>query len=208
MKILLADLFYLPNVEFFSSIKDSNVIFIHLEDRYVKQSYRNRCEILLTNKVEKLSVPVHGGNKKVPYKDIKIDYDQKWLNVHLRGIQSGYGKAPFFEYLYPDLEAVFLKKYAFLWELNWGLLTICLDFLKMDVRLETVDKIRLVDAHLDLRGAFDVKSGDGRREFHMGRPYMQLFGLDFVTNLSIVDLLFCEGPEAKQVLALRTKKRN
>lgn len=204
---MIADLLYLPNLEFFAFVKNADSIRISLTDPFVKQTYRNRCEILLSNKVELLSIPVIKANKKAPYRDVKIDYHQKWLNVHLRGLRSAYGKAPFFEYFYPDLEEIFLKKKSFLWELNWELLTTCLYFLKLDVKIEIVDEIPTESNQKDIRGLWDSNCRYWEWKYYDPNPYVQLFGLDFVPNLSVVDLLFCEGPQSKHKLDLSTKKK-
>lgn len=207
MNIVHTDLFYLPNLEYFCLVKDFGEIRIHLEDRYVKQTYRNRCEILLSNKVEKLSVPVKEGNKSKPFRSMEIDYAQKWLHVHLRGIQSAYGKAPYFEHLFPELEAVFRKHHQFLWELNLDLLTICLRFLNVRANLVIHDVPSPEAGSLDLRGALDAKTTGREREICRPAPYAQLFGVDFVPNLSIIDLLFCQGPEARYILGQSAKKK-
>ncbi|EON75350.1 hypothetical protein ADIS_4054 [Lunatimonas lonarensis] len=207
MSGVITDLYYLPNLEYFCMVKDFSQIHIQLEDRYVKQSYRNRCEIRLANKVEKLSVPVKEGTKGKPYESQEIDYRQKWVNVHLRGFQSAYGKAPFFEHLFPDLEAVIHSQPRFLWKLNLDLLTICLRFLNLCGKKAWVSKPNQKEGLLDLRGALDAKSKVLDGEYYTPVRYPQVFGLDFVPNLSIVDLLFCMGPDAKAILNLSAKNR-
>ncbi|WP_209330418.1 WbqC family protein [Lunatimonas salinarum] len=207
MHIVRTDLFYLPNLAYFCLVKDFEEIRIPLEDRYVKQTYRNRCEILLANKVEKLSVPVKGGKKNHRFEAVEIDYAQKWLHVHLRGIQSAYGKAPYFEYLFPDLEGVYKKNRRFLWELNLDLLTICLRFLNIRANLVMEDESGPFIEAMDFRGVLDTKKEGLELEFYHPVPYTQVFGVDFVPNLSIIDLLFCQGPEAKYILDQSVKKK-
>src|SRR5690606_25078074 len=134
--VVVADLFYLPPIEFFVAVAGMEEIRIEKHDNYQKQSYRNRTAIQLANQVKNLSIPIVGGNKKTPYIDVEIDDSQNWRKIHLRSIQSAYGKAPFFEYFYPGLEEVFAKDHRYLYDFNWELLTLWLTNLRHPARLE------------------------------------------------------------------------
>ncbi len=197
---ILTELFYLPSLEYFTAIADHQVILLDAEENFQKQTYRNRTRILLANKVETLIVPVKGGNKKVKYCDVEIEYDQKWLNVHLRGMQSAYGKSPFFEFYFPYLEQVFEEKPQSLFDLNKRLLTVCLKMLQWDIQIVSNPISDDYVGLRDVRGIFEAKQRFDTRQFYQPKVYNQLFGVDFVPNLSIVDLLFCMGPEAGSVL--------
>lgn len=204
---IITDLFYLPPIEFFVAVQDCDEIKIDPSERFQKQTYRNRAHILLANKMDVLSVPVLGSSKKQCYREVKIDYSQKWKNVHLRGIQSGYGKAPFFEYFYPYFDPVFEKNLTFLFDMNLELLTVCLKLLKLKVSLNVEQNIGKVPESADIRGIINTKAGFADRDFMTPSIYPQLFGLDFVPNLSILDLLFCMGPESREVL-IQSKKNH
>ena len=204
---IVTDLFYLPPIEFFVAIQDFEEILIDPTERFQKQTYRNRAHILLANKMDVLSVPVIGSSKKQLYKEVKIDYNQKWKNVHLRGIQSAYGKAPFFEYFYPYFDQVFDKNMTFLFDLNLDLLTVCLKLLKLKVKLKVESNYDILPVSADIRGIIHAKEGYGERDIMTPIIYTQLFGLDFVPNLSILDLLFCMGPESNEVL-IQSKKNH
>jgi len=204
-KVLMTDLLYLPPLAYFVAVKDVSEIHVNAGDKLTRNSYVNKAEVLLANKKETLIVPVHGLRKKHAIKDVKIDYHQKWLNVHLRGIQSAYGKSPFFEYFYEDLERIYLRKHAFLIDLNLDLLTFCLGFMRWDVRLIVEEKEGEVPEENDIRGLVHPKSLIDRDKIYKPYPYLQIFGANFVPNLSIVDLLFCEGPAATEVLNLSKK---
>ena len=130
MKRVAVDLHYLPSLEFFAAIADAEELLIFPKDIYQRQSYLNRTRIRLANKVEVLSVPIVGRRPKLPMDQIRIDYSQKWQSVHLRGIQSAYGKAPFFEYYFPYFHEIFEMQEESLWVLNQKLLTICLKILR------------------------------------------------------------------------------
>jgi hypothetical protein len=197
----------LPPIEYFVSVLGFEEIHIDQTERFQKQTYRNRAQVLLANKVDVLSVPVIGSSKKQFYKDVQIDYSQKWKNVHLRGIQSAYGKAPFFEYFYPYFDQVFDKNLTFLLDMNLELLTVCLKLLKLKVRLDLEMSNHFNLESVDSRGIIHTKEGFSHRDIMASYPYPQMFGLDFVPNLSIIDLLFCMGPESKEVL-MQSKKNH
>ncbi len=206
-KIILADLFYLPSLEFFTAIHGADLLVLEDRDTYQKQSYRNRSQIRLANKVETLSVPVLEGNKKVHYTEVNIDYSQKWKNVHLRGIQSSYGKAPFFEYYFPYFEQVFHRNIDKLYEFNLELLTVCLKLMRVKTQVTLASQVDESTSCEDIRGIIVTKESYKHREIYHPQPYTQLFGLDFVSNLSVIDLLFCEGPHANEVLAQSKKNK-
>jgi hypothetical protein len=207
MKKVAVDLHYLPSLEFFAAIANAEEILIFPKDTYQRQSYLNRTRIRLANKVETLSVPIQGRRPRLPMDQVRIDYSQKWEYIHLRGIQSAYGKAPFFEFYHPYFEVVFSAQEESLWKLNFSLLTICLKLLRWSVRLTEFQNKELDDDILDIRGTIVPGMPYSDRNFYSPIPYTQLFGLDFEPNLSILDLLFCKGPEADRILRNSIKKR-
>jgi len=139
-------------------------------------------------------------------REVKIDYGQKWQAIHLRGIQSAYGKAPFFEYFFPYFQPILERQHSILWDLNLQLLTICLKLLRRPVKITVLENKETIGEIVDLRGQIVPKGAFYNRSYYQATPYPQLFGLDFEPNLSILDLLFCVGPEAEKVLKQSLKK--
>ena len=128
------------------------------------------------------------------------------MSKHLRGIQSGYGKAPFFEYFFPYFEEAFSRQETHLWTLNLNLLTICLKLLRLPVKLTLQENEHLPENVIDLRGHILPSRSYLERPFYQEEPYGQIFGLNFVPNLSILDLLFCLGGASDSLLAKSQKK--
>ena len=108
------ELHYLPSIEYFALINSSSEIDFEIHENFVKQTYRNRAQILGANGIEVLTVPIiHKSGQKQMIKDVKIDYSQDWLRRHIGGIRSAYGKAAFFEYFEPLILTIYAKKKYF-----------------------------------------------------------------------------------------------
>lgn len=199
---LLIDLQYLPCLDFFAGLLTFDTIRIEAAEQYQKQSYRNRCYVLTANKIDCLTVPVQQGTHKQRIRDVRIDYQQSWTERHWRCLQAAYGKAPFFDYVAPDIEPVLRKSWSFLFDLNYELLTICLHWLRITKPIfltEWYEK-QPESGVFDARSQVKAKNQAGGYRFYRPVSYMQNFGLDFVPNLSLLDLLFCQGPSARDVL--------
>jgi hypothetical protein len=149
-----------------------------------------------------LVVPLTSKHGKVLITDVRNDHSQKWLNNHWRAILSSYARAPFFEYYSDELHNTLFRQHTFLFDLNMELLTICLKWLKISVTiLESSNyEVEPVDGIIDFRNAIHPKNllpdKIGFREI----GYMQVFGNKFVPNLSLIDLVFCEGPQARHIV--------
>ena len=210
--IVLTELHYLPGTEYFANILSAEGIMAEVFENFQKQTFRNRCRILGANKVEDLIVPVKHKSPKMSIKETEIDYGQRWLPVHWGAICSAYGKSPFFDYYISDFETVFKQKNKFLLDFNINLLTLCLKFLQINipVHFTTGYQINKNNAIVDLRDTIKPKGIKGINSVYEPCPYIQNFGKQFVPALSIIDLLFCEGNHAKEVLkqSKRPKEQN
>jgi hypothetical protein len=200
-KAVLIDLHYLPSISYFNVLASPEQIFIERHENFVKQSYRNRCHINTSQGKTTLIIPLTAKHGKTSIKDVKIDHGQKWLNNHWRTIQTAYGNAPFFEFYAHDLNVVLFKKFDFLYDLNYNLLSMCLKWLKWKKPIqETMAYNQHLNDILDLRNVINVKKKDENNEHDKIVPYTQVFGNKFVTDLSIIDLVFCVGPQANKYI--------
>ncbi|MBA4849917.1 WbqC family protein [Emticicia sp. BO119] len=199
---VLIDLQYLPCTSFFSTLLQFDEIVLENNEHYVKQSYRNRCYILGANKVEMLVVPILDGNRKILIKDIQIDYQQRWPEIHWRTIKAAYGKSPFFEFFGDYFQQVLQKKPHFLWDLNFEILTICLRLLRINKTISLSENYEKdpETGVFDARGAISPKKETETGIYSYQESYQQNFGNEFVPNLSIIDLLFCRGNQSLGIL--------
>jgi hypothetical protein len=202
MRSVLIEAQYLPPIAYFSSLTGCSGIMLEKFENYEKQTYRNRCYILGSHGKEMLVLPLTSKHGKTVVSEIRIDYSQKWLNNHWRAIQSAYGKAPFFEYYSDDLRKVLFSKHVFLYDMNQELLTLCLKWLKWELPiLETQSyEKKAADGVFDLRSAITPKKLDRLNRFYQPVAYHQVFGNKFVENLSLIDLILCEGPGARSIV--------
>ena len=198
----LIDLHFLPSLEYFCALQRFDQIVLEKHEHYVKQSYRNRCYINTSNGTHVLTVPLAEKHGKVLVKDVRIDYSTKWQNIHWRTLQSAYKNAPFFEHYEEELHRQISKDHQFLFDLNLSLLSFCLKSLRWDLKLsESVSYEKKTDPSVhDLRSTIQAKKPYSERVYYQPVPYHQVFGNMFVPNLSLIDLLFCEGPNAGRLI--------
>ncbi|WP_439880147.1 WbqC family protein [Pontibacter sp. MBLB2868] len=192
---------YNPPVQYFWHALRTDGILVEQHENYVKQSYRNRCHVLTAQGVAPLSVPVLRGNSKdkTPVTEIEIDYTQKWHKVHWRTIQAAYGRAPYFEFYSDYVREVYERQPKYLFELNIDLLRLYLKLLKLNRTLNFTESYQKTAPGnvLDLRNRIHPKIYHDN--LHV-KPYTQVFGKQFAPELSIIDLLFTQGPASLSYL--------
>jgi len=202
---MLIETQYLPSISFFSAVCQSSTITLEQFENFGKQSFRNRTQILSSQGIQNLVIPVNNANSKILTKEITIDYTQKWQLLHMRAIRSAYGKAPFFEHYFPMIENVILSNQKYLWDLNLNLLQVLLSCFKINKSILFSDEYIKTPSPeiLDLRNVIHPKKIIHEHDYfkeYVFKKYFQVFGEQFVPELSIIDLLMNEGPQAKAYL--------
>lgn len=202
--ILLSTAYFAP-VRYFSKLISYPEVYIEQHENFVKQTYRNRTVILGANGPIPLIVPVEKGrDRKVTIKDLRIAYDEEWQRNHWRTIFSAYNSSPFFEYYADEIETFFLKKPVFLFDFNQQITETILELIEAEVTIKlTNDFERFPENCLNFREQISPKLHLINPDPHFeAQPYTQVFSekFGFVPDLSILDLLFNEGPSAHALL--------
>ena len=189
---------YLPPVAWFSAAAHASCAQVEACESFQKQSYRNRCTICAADGPQMLQVPIlHSGSRLI--RDIRIDYSKSWQHLHRHAISTAYGPSPFYQYYWDSLDASIGKNHQFLFDLNMELTEKLMELLHIRTPLSLTADYEQTPAAVDLRSVINPKREPEGSPF---KEYYQVFNarLGFISNLSIIDLLFCEGPEATAYL--------
>ena len=205
-KTLISEIQYFGCIPWFEKIISAEEVVFDVYEHFVKQTYRNRCQVLGANKILDLVVPVLHEKRKIPFKEVRIEYSQRWSQVHIGSIQSSYGKSPFFMYYQDVIISAIEKKFNFLLDLNIEILSKCLEMLQIDISWRLSDSyIEISDCSFyDVRSVYYPKKMGFDPKDSISRTYEQMFGNNFVSNLSVIDLLCCLGPESISALQVQS----
>ena len=206
---MLLTISYFPPIEYFALLARYSVVYMEACENYQKQSWRNRCRILTANGVMDLNVPVvhENGTFSLPIKEIRVEYTTPWVLRTERAIESAYSSSPFFAYYRDELFAILDSHPDTLWELNRRII----DFFcaKIGIATQIQETTEYNPPCADYRELIHPKRVNTiMRDLGLERPYWQVFRdkFGFVPGLSIMDLLFNEGPESISWLLSRQER--
>lgn len=189
-------MFYLPPVDYFVQLNTYKPdILIEREEHFPKQTYRNRANIYSPDGVLALVVPVIKGSKNhTKVKDVKISYDFMWQRLHWQSLQACYRRSAYFEFYEDDFAPFYEKQITYLFDYNQELLNLLLKLTKIKTELNFTDEYQAEYPNLhDFRFSIHPKKESEIQQ----KPYFQVFEdrQGFMKNLSIIDLLFNQGPQ-------------
>lgn len=188
---------YFPPIAYVAALSRHTDVLIEVKETFPKQTYRNRTVIMTANGVKSLAVPVIRNNHSRT-DEVLIDYRDRWAVIHMRTLTAAYAASPYFMYYRDDIEAMLTRRYDRLVDLNQEILLWLQKKLKQESSITfTTDWTPAEECRIDdYRNVFSPKVPYDKGSMP---EYYQVFSdrQPFTPNLSILDLLFNLGPEAK-----------
>jgi hypothetical protein len=129
----------------------------------------------------------------------EIDNKIAWQKNHWRSIQTAYSSSPFFEFYKDSLEQVYNQKYTNLVKFNFDIIKLVLEWLDIELKSKLSKEYKMdYENSLDLRKKIDSK----KKSNSENKKYKQVFSEKngFLNDLSIIDLIFNEGPNSLSYL--------
>jgi len=220
---------YLPWLGLFDKILQADT-FCYFDDvQYQPKDFNNRNKIKLPNgQAHWLSVPVLRKNYlEKSFLEIEIDNKINWQRKHWKSISLSYAKAPYYQKYAKYFQKFYEVEWTHLAELNYEMLLVFLEVLGIKVRIVRMKDYQFKGEKSDLvldmckqLGASQYIFGEqGQNYAHLesfkeaqvevifqnySHPiYPQING-EFLSHLSVLDLLFNCGPESKNILISQT----
>ncbi len=203
--------FYLPPIEYFSKFLHSEKVIFEVHEHFEKQTYRNRCSIYGANGKLNLIIPIKHQGERTPFKEVKISNENHWQTIHWRSLETAYRTSSFFEYYEHILAPFYEKKFTYLIDFNFALMHEIFKIIEFQPLRFSIEKttgiqplpVNITESFLksyseaeDLRNIFKTNSHNLNLTKNFEYPQVFSNKHGFITNLSIVDLIFNIGPEA------------
>jgi hypothetical protein len=196
MSTIILPTSYFPPIPWLATALRSENPLIDIHEHYIKQTVRNRCTIITANGLMNLVVPVEQFRNHTPVAEIKVDYATDWQRVHEHAIRSAYGKSAFFEFYADKILPIYETQPEYLTEWNEMCLSAVSSLMKLNLNIQSSSE------YVEAQVQNDLRSFDFQVKHETKADYTQVFmeRHGFHSGLSVLDLLFCSGPESREIL--------
>ncbi|EDM44753.1 hypothetical protein SCB49_14315 [unidentified eubacterium SCB49] len=187
---------YFPTISQMAVVAQAENIVFEAEDNYQKQTYRNRTLISQAQGTLLLNVPIlHTKGVRKKYVEVQVENQESWQSHHLKSLQTAYRTSPYFEYYEDEITHLFTDPVTSLFDHNVKIHQELCELLGIDTPFIFTEEFEK-----EPKGIIDARNSiDAKVKLDITFPkYIQVFQErnGFYPNLSILDLLFNEGPNA------------
>ena len=195
-------LYYFGPATWFAAVLQSEQVVFNAAERFPRRTNRHRCLVLGPNGPVQLSVYLQHWSAGARMDEIKPSYTESWTKDHWNGIRAGYGRSPYFEHYADYFEPLFSQQFNSLVELNLAGLNACLMALGLSPSYEVITNASAEAIDTSAYPPMKPNIEQLRSAAYPFPEYPQVFAdrFPFVPHLSILDLIFNEGPNALQLL--------
>ena len=183
---------YFGNLSYYSALIQEASIIFEAKEHFIKQTYRNRCEVLTGNGIQAISIPVIRKNgSKTAIDEVEISNDTDWRKDHWKAIESAYSNSPYFDHYGLEVKELIYNQETNLLKFNEQIHKLICTWLGIATDYKFSNEYSSIS-----ESTYQFK------EKELIKPYIQVFGdsNSFATNLSILDAIFCLGPMARKLI--------
>jgi len=221
---------YIPWLGYFDKIAKSDGFVFLNEVQYKDREFQNRNKIRTKTGWIWLTVPVVTkglGRQKIS--EVRIDNSSAWQRKHSQSLKTCYGKTVFFERYFPFFENIYNTRFESLARLNTEIIKYILSELglsgklyqdtDLDIHSQKTDRILEIcrklkaDTYLSGSGGRQYLEEDKFRQAGVKLVYQEFTHPfynqrvlsqeeNFLPYMSVIDLLFNEGPNSKNILKI------
>jgi hypothetical protein len=195
---------YWGSISYFKELISANNIVLDIHSNFQKGTYRNRCKIMGPNGLLSLSVPlVKGNGQHSIFNQVRISYSENWRKDHWQSLVSSYRRSAYFEFYEEQIALIYINDYEFLKDFNVASLKIVSELLRIPFDIKFTENYISKDS-FEGNDARDIIHPTARKmKYSYELPkYPQVFmdRMDFLSDLSILDILFNLGPRTVDYL--------
>ena len=213
---------YIPWIGFFDKLARCDIFVVYDDAQYVHGGFHNRNRIRICEGWRWITIPIVHNHPQM-IKDVQISGKQ-WRKEHIQIIRQYYEKSPYFKAYFPIIEEAISFNHDLLVGLNLHLLKKIAEALNIKAKIirssefpyHGQDKNEKLISMCKYLGANTYLAGSGSRQYideqaffnsniklhwhnYLHPTYRQQFE-GFEPNMSIIDLIFSFGPQAKEII--------
>lgn len=198
MKTVLVHPNYGCPIAQYAAIAQGATIVFEAQDNYQKQTYRNRMKIATSTGVLQLTIPIlhnKATTERQQSFEVKIENKFHWQRDHWRSLKVAYQTSPYFEYYEDTFEPLYHNTYEKLIDFILALHAVIMDCLQLEGATERTSSYEKLPQGVSDFRHFTLAKKDPAITLP---EYHQLFTEKhgYLPNLTVLDLLFNEGPNA------------